>query len=177
MNKAGTYFETEHLVIRNLEYDDAEQLYNNHLNEKMKKWFPNEVYADIDEAKGAIEFFSDCVNNDRLPFVLAVELKETGELIGDTGVSEVEGVPNEVEIGYQICDKYSGKGYASELVKAMTEFSFSRFAISVVFGRVIHGNDASARVLQKAGYSFVTEEFGAEDDPYGNGMWVYKKEK
>ena len=96
MNKAGTYFETEHLVIRNLEYDDAEQLYNNHLNEKMKKWFPNEVYADIDEAKGAIEFFSDCVKNDRLPFVLAVELKETGELIGDTGVSEVEGVPKEI---------------------------------------------------------------------------------
>jgi ribosomal-protein-alanine N-acetyltransferase len=35
---------------------------------------------------------------------------------------------------------------------------------------------ASARVLEKAGYTFVNEEYGAEDDPYGNGMLVYKNE-
>ena len=178
MNKAGTQtFETEHLVVRKFEDNDAEQLYKNHLDDNMKKWFPNEVYADEEEAKEAIEFFNDCVENERLPFVLAVELKETGELIGDTGVSEVEGVPTEVEIGYQICDKYSGNGYATELAKAMTAFSFDRFAIETVYGRVIKGNAASGRVLEKAGYSFVKEESGAEDDPYGNGMLVYKAEK
>ena len=26
------------------------------------------------------------------------------------------------------------------------------------------------------GYEFVKEEFGAEDDPYGNGMLIYKRE-
>ncbi|MBR4769226.1 MAG: GNAT family N-acetyltransferase, partial [Lachnospiraceae bacterium] len=109
-----TFFETEHLIIRRLENEDAEQLYKNHSEEKVRKWFPNECYADLDEAKGAISFYMDCVDNDRLPFVLAVELKERGELIGDTGISEVEGAPEEVEIGYQICDGYSGKGYATE---------------------------------------------------------------
>ena len=44
------------------------------------------------------------------------------------------------------------------------------------YGRVVHGNAASSRVLEKAGYLFVREEFGAEDDPYGNGMLVYKRE-
>ena len=43
-------------------------------------------------------------------------------------------------------------------------------------GRVVHGNEASARVLEKNGYRFAEEEFGAEDDPYGNGMLVYRKE-
>lgn len=38
-------------------------------------------------------------------------------------------------------------------------------------------NDKGTRTYPRTGYSFVTEEFGAEDDPYGNGMWVYKKEK
>ena len=142
----------------------------------MKKWFPNESYADLDEAKGAIEFFADCVEKDQLPFVLAIELKETGELIGDTGISEVEGEPEAVEIGYQICDKYSGRGLATEALKAMTEFSFAKFGAMVSYGRVVHGNTASARVLEKAGYLFVNEEFRAEDDPYGNGMLVYKNE-
>ena len=142
----------------------------------MKKWFPNESYADLNEAKDAIQFFEDCVDNDHLPFVFAVQLKETGELIGDTGVSEVEGQPEAVEIGYQICEKYSGRGLATEVLNAMTEFSFAKFNATISYGRVVHGNAASARVLEKAGYMFVNEEQGAEDDPYGNGMLVYKRE-
>ena len=106
--------------------------------------------------------------------MLAVELKETGELIGDTGISEVEGASGEIEIGYQICEKHTGKGFATELVKAMNEFIFSRFEADVIYGRVVKGNTASVRVLEKSGYTFVREEFGAEDDPYGNGMLVYK---
>ena len=121
-------------------------------------------------------FFNDCVEKNHLPFVLAVQLKETGELIGDTGVSEVDGEPNSVEIGYQICEKHSGKGLATEVLNAMTAFSFARFSATISYGRVVHGNAASARVLEKAGYKFVNEEYGAEDDPYGNGMLVYKKE-
>lgn len=170
------FFETEHLLVRELEPEDADRLYENHAEEKVKKWFPNESYADMDEAKGAIRFFRDCVEGDHLPFVLAIQLKETGELIGDTGVSEVDGQPEAVEIGYQICEKYSGRGLATEALKAMTGFSFAKFGATVSYGRVVHGNGASARVLEKAGYIFVNEEMGAEDDPYGNGMLVYKLE-
>ncbi len=111
-----------------------------------------------------------------LPYVLAIELKATGELIGDTGVNEVEGNPQEVEIGYSICHKYSGKGFATEIVKAMTELVVETFDIQILYGRVMHGNEASVRVMEKNGYEFVQEEFGAEDDPYGKGMLVYKKE-
>lgn len=105
-------FETEHLGIRKFKLEDAEHLYTNHLEEEVKKWIPNESYADMEETIGAIQFYVDCVNNKHLPYVLAVELKETGELIGDTGVNEVEGNSSEVEIGYGICKKYSGNGYA-----------------------------------------------------------------
>ena len=169
-------FETEHLRIRKFKMEDAKCLYENHLEEEVKKWIPNESYADLEEAQEAVKFYVDCVNGRHLPYVFAVELKETGELIGDTGVNEVEGNPNEVEIGYGICKKYSGNGYAAELLKAMTEFITGTFGVNVLYGRVMAGNNASVRVLQKNGYEFVKEEFGAEDDLYGNGMLIYKKE-
>lgn len=169
-------FETKHLGIRKFNMEDAERLYTNHLEEEVKKWIPNESYADMEETIGAIHFYIDCVNNKHLPYVLAVELKETGELIGDTGVNEVEGNHGEVEIGYAICQKYNGKGYAAELVYSMTKFIKDTFDIKVLYGRVLRGNDASVRVLEKCGYQYVTEEFGAEDDPYGKGMLIYKKE-
>lgn len=169
-------FETEHLRIRKFKIEDVQRLYENHLEEEVKKWIPNESYEDIEETRGAINFYIDCVNNVYLPYVLAVELKKTGELIGDTGVNEVEGKQDEVEIGYGICKKYSGRGYATELLKAMTEYIVTTFGIHTLYGRVMCGNGASVRVLEKSGYEFVTEEFGAEDDPYGNGMLIYKKE-
>ena len=169
-------FETEHLKVRKFKIEDAQCLYENHLEEEVKKWIPNESYADIEETQGAINFYVDCVNGGHLPYVLAVELKGTGELIGDTGVNEVEEKTNEVEIGYTICKKHSGKGYATELLNAMTKFIVSAFGINVLYGRVMRGNNASVRVLEKSGYVFVKEEFGAEDDPYGNGMLIYMRE-
>jgi len=168
--------ETERLIIRKFSDEDARQLYENHLDEAVRKWFPNECYADLEEARGAIRFYADCVDNGHLPFVLGVELKETGELIGDTGISEVEGKPDESEIGYCIGQQYRGKGYATELLDAICGFVAARFGMRVIYGRVVHGNEASANVLEKNGFRFMEEEFGAEDDPYGNGMLVYKKE-
>ena len=71
-------FETKHLRIRKFEMEDAKSLYENHLEEEVKRWIPNESYADMEETIGAIKFYVDCVNGKHLPYVLAVELKETG---------------------------------------------------------------------------------------------------
>ena len=167
-------FETERLIVRKFKPEDAQPLYENHMDEEVRKWFPNECYADLNEAQDAIRFYADCVDHGRLPFVLGVTLKDTGELVGDAGISEVEGRPDETEVGYCIGQKHRGKGYATELLRAISEFVVSRFSIGVIWGRVVRGNGASAKVLEKSGYQFVREEFGAEDDPYGGGMLVYQ---
>ena len=37
-------FETEHLIVRKFRVEDAKQLYENHMDEEVRKWFPNECY-------------------------------------------------------------------------------------------------------------------------------------
>ena len=39
------------------------------------------------------------------------------------------------------------------------------------------GSRLKGEIIRLNGYSFVGEEYGAEDDPYSNGMLVYKMEK
>ena len=169
-------FETERLRARIFGTEDAENLYRIHLDDEVRKWIPGESYADLEEAQEATAFFAGCAAQMKLPYVLAVELKQTGELIGDTGINEVEGKPEELEIGFVIRLESRGKGYATELLKAMTAYAVGAFPVNVLYGRVMRGNDASVRVLEKNGYSFVTEETEAEDDPYGHGMLVFRKE-
>ncbi len=74
-------FESKHLRFRRFELSDAVKLYENHLEDEMTQWIPNESYEDIPEAQGAINFHMDCVNKRQLPYVLAIELKENGLLI------------------------------------------------------------------------------------------------
>ena len=56
-------FETERLKIRKFDISDVQCLYENHLEEEVKKWIPNESYADVEEARDAVNFYVDCVNN------------------------------------------------------------------------------------------------------------------
>ncbi|MDF2820617.1 MAG: acetyltransferase, family [Clostridiales bacterium] len=89
-----------------------------------------------------------------MPYVLAIELKETDELIGDTGVNEVEGNSHEVEIGYSICKKHSGNGFATETLRAMTNFIIDSFEIKTLYGRVMKGNMASIKVWRRMDICF-----------------------
>jgi hypothetical protein len=49
-------FETEHLIVRKFHIADTQDLYNIHSEEAVKKWIPNESYADPEEAQDAIDF-------------------------------------------------------------------------------------------------------------------------
>ena len=167
-------FETKHLRFRRFEILDAHSLYQNHLEDEMKQWIPNESYESIHETEQAINFYMSCVNKRQLPYVLAVERKENGILVGDTGVNLVQGSDDEVEIGYSVCKKHSGNGYGTEIVMGITDYIKKVLGIHVLYGRVMKGNVASIRVMEKSGYVFIEEELGAEDDPYGMGILVFR---
>ena len=44
-------FETEHLQVRKFALEDVQLLYENHREEEVQKWIPNECYANTEEAE------------------------------------------------------------------------------------------------------------------------------
>ena len=166
-------FTSKRLGFRSFRKSDAAIVFRNHNEKDFKQWVSNENYADIAEAAEAIRFFIARVSGQRLPYVLAIEVLETGELIGDIGLNEVAGRIGEVEIGFGICEKQQGRGYATEAVAAMSKFIASKFPVKALYGRVMQGNDASCRVLNKSGFRYQGIETGAADDPYGKGMLIF----
>lgn len=164
---------TPHLLLRPFEEEDAPALFTIHRQQKVRRFLPNESYESEEEALGAIRFFAGCVKAQKLPCVLAVTLE--GQLIGDVGINEVEGEKNEVEIGFCISEAYANRGYATQAALAMEEYARQHFPISKLQGRVMQGNAASCRVLEKCGYLYCRTDLHAPDDPWGNGMLVYEK--
>lgn len=113
---------TDRLIIRNLCLEDIEAFYKFSREKSMKDWIPDQVYDDIEEAKEVLDFlmskYSNDLDNVSYPYVLALVLKDTNELIGHVGLSHI---PEGIEIGYAIGEDYQKKGYATEAVQAFTD--------------------------------------------------------
>jgi ribosomal-protein-alanine N-acetyltransferase len=99
----------------------------------------------------AARFVRRCATADpETDFAIAVG----GEAVGGIGIELQEDVfRRSAEIGYWLGEAYWGRGIATEAVTAVTEFAFRRFDLCRIFAGVFSWNEASARVLTKAGYT------------------------
>lgn len=103
--------------------------------------------------------------------LFAVILKETGQMIGDTGVSmqNIHGqqVP---EIGYHINKRYWRQGYATETSKAVKDWFFSRFPAEEVYSCMDQANVPSAKTAAANGMRLVD----SYTDNHGEALFVYR---
>ena len=59
-----------------------------------------------------------------------------------------------VEIGYGIVEKYQERGYATEAVKALSQWAFQEPKVTAIEAEIDDKNIASKKVLEKCGFVF-----------------------
>jgi RimJ/RimL family protein N-acetyltransferase len=87
----------------------------------------------------------------------------TGDVVGSCafkGPPNLEGV---VEIAYGVEPEQQGRGYATEAAQALVAFCRTTDNVQVVRAHTLLDNSASARVLEKSGFHFVSEVMDPED--------------
>ena len=86
--------------------------------------------------------------------VLCIHGRDTGKLVGliILAADLIEGVIPTVQLGYFLGEKDWGKGYATEIVKALIAAFENEPRMKLVAG-VDRSNIASARVLEKSGFT------------------------
>ncbi len=83
-------------------------------------------------------------------FAIATQI----EAIGSIGLSLGQDVHRyTAELGYWLAEPYWGRGIATCAVRAMVEYAFGELALHRVHAEPFAPNLASARVLEKAGFS------------------------
>ena len=84
---------------------------------------------------------------------LAMTIEHEGEVIGGGGIFR-RAPDRDWEIGYWIAKPWWGRGFATEIGRAMVDFATREYGA----GRIIAGhyddNPASGRVLEKLGFSY-----------------------
>ena len=79
-------------------------------------------------------------------------------VIGDIGFIEPPDEDGNMEFGYSIVPEYRGKGYATEVARAMIEWAFDQPGVKRVTADCLADNYASIRVLEKAGMRQIEPE-------------------
>lgn len=81
-----------------------------------------------------------------------VKLKDTHRVIGTVMLFNFDHEAKNAEVGYVFHRQYWGRGYCSEALKMIDYFAFNTLKLHRVHARVVSGNGASARVLEKNNY-------------------------
>jgi ribosomal-protein-alanine N-acetyltransferase len=88
-----------------------------------------------------------------MPHSFAIEID--GQVAGGIGLHAFEDVHrNTAELGYWLGAAYWGRGYATEAVRAIVQHGFDHVGFERIQASVFEWNEASSRVLVKAGFDY-----------------------
>jgi ribosomal-protein-alanine N-acetyltransferase len=79
--------------------------------------------------------------------------RSDARVIGAGGFMGPPTLEGEVEIGYSLLPEARGQGFATELVRALLEHALTHPEVRRVVAHTAEGNEASAAVLTRAGFS------------------------
>ena len=160
-------FETDRLILREITREDFDNWYEILSDPETMKYYPRPY------DRAGVQRWVDWTLNNYAQYgfgLWAVILKETGEFIGDCGIT-MQNIHGQLlpEIGYHIHKKHWRKGYASEAARKCMEYAFHTLSFPAVYSYMNAANAASYGVALKNGMKFI-EEY--EDEAH-ELTWVY----
>lgn len=139
--------ETERLIVDEIRPEDKENYFNNISHDRdVLKTFVCLYQEDI-----ASFVFEKYLGRTDL---FAIRKKESEALIGIFVECEVKPETHSLEIGYGLGSRFWGKGYMTEVVKAMLDHYFKETAFRTIYASFFPENTASKRVMEKCGMTY-----------------------
>lgn len=142
------FLETERLILRNVEPKDAAMMYDYRNNESCARYQRGQI-KDFDGIMALIERRKNDVISVDAPFLVAVALKDTDEMIGEIVTMPKDGA---ISLGYTFSYRYHRKGYAFEALSAWTDLLYGKYPEWDFICFAEAENTPSMALLKKLGY-------------------------
>lgn len=147
--------ETERLFLREMTMDDFDALYAVLSDAEIMQHYP--YTFDEERVRSWIERNMDRYKNDGFG-LWAVCLKNTGEMIGDCGLT-LQNIEGQIlpEIGYHIRRDQQRKGYAKEAATAVRDWAFGNTEYPALYSYCKYTNVGSFKTAESIGMHFEKE--------------------
>jgi ribosomal-protein-alanine N-acetyltransferase len=141
--------ETDRLVLRQLRDSDAPVLYAYFTDPEVIHFY-DWVPGDESDCFGFVQFANSGLTGSGA-VRWGITQKETDEVIGTCGLQDFRGTL--ADLGFELKRECWGKGIMTEAATAVVNYGFTGLGCHRIEAWCFAGNDASARVLQKLGFS------------------------
>ena len=142
------FMETNRLILRNVVAKDAEIMHDYRNNEICARYQRGQT-KDYDGIVALVERRKDDVMSVDAPFMAAVALKETDEMVGEIVVMPKDGT---ISLGYTFSYKHHRKGYAFEALTALINMLHKQYPKWDFVSFTEPENEPSMALLKKLGY-------------------------
>ena len=140
--------QTERLLLRKPRMDDAHVIFETYAQDpEVTRYLVWKPHKNLQETE---QFLLACGElwRTRKDFAYAITLKEDDKLIGMFGLHPLK---LKIEVGYALARPYWGKGYMTEVLRAIIGWAFAQPDIFRVQAICDVENFGSARVMEKVG--------------------------
>ncbi len=147
--------ETERLFLREMTMDDFDSLYAVLADPEIMQHYPYSF--DEERVRSWIERNMKRYTDDGFG-LWAVCLKDTGEMIGDCGLT-LQNIDGQMlpEIGYHIRKNQQRKGYAKEAAAAVRDWAFQNTEYPALYSYCKYTNVGSFKTAESIGMHFEKE--------------------
>ena len=158
-------YQSENLLYRPITLDDTDVVVKWRNSEHVKRNF---IYRKNISREDHLTWFNDKIILGHVIQFVVVE-KATGTPIGSVYFRDVDKVARKAEYGVFIGEEdYVGRGYGSEIAKAMVEYFFTELEFHKLSLRVLEKNKPAIRSYEKAGFKI---EGIMKDEEYIDGQY------
>lgn len=142
------FIETARLILRNVAAKDADNMYDYRNNEICARYQRGQT-KDYNGIVALVERRKNDVVSVDAPFMVAVALKDTDEMVGEIVVMPKDGT---ISLGYTFSYKHHRKGYAFEALTALINMLHKQYPEWDFISFTEPENEPSMALLQKLGY-------------------------
>lgn len=145
---------TNRLLLRKFKVSDAEDAFKNWANdEDVTKYLTWKPHGSLNITKILL---NQWVLDYEIPntYNWAIEVKNTGDVIGSIGIVNIDEENLSCEIGYCLSKKYWRLGIISEALEAVIAYLFSQVNFNRIVAKHHIDNIASGKVMMKCKMSY-----------------------
>lgn len=152
--------ETPRLLLRRLQVSDAVDMFDYARRADVTRYLTWSPHPGVGYTRDYLEYVA--VRYDAGEFFdWAIEEKSSGHMVGTCGFTRFDFNADCGEVGYVLNPAVWGHGYATEALRAVTDFGFRRLHLHRIEARFISGNDASRHVMERVGMTYEGTLHGA----------------
>ncbi|SDT56455.1 Protein N-acetyltransferase, RimJ/RimL family [Paenibacillaceae bacterium GAS479] len=148
-------FESSRLLIRAPRFGDGQAVNEAILEslDQLKPWMPWAQSAPTQEQSEVNIRQATLAFQERSNLRLMLIDKQTGRLVGSSGLHRINWDNRSFEIGYWVRASEAGKGYITEAVQAISAFAATQLAANRIEIRCDSLNTPSANVARRCGFT------------------------